>query len=60
MQYQWRPSLRAQGLVMYELLHSLDWVPPLRSEALTPLMRFFKYSAIREIHDPGSASGLQG
>ncbi|MGH8353295.1 MAG: phosphatase PAP2 family protein [Pseudomonas sp.] len=26
---------------MYELLHSLDWVLPLRSEALTPLMRFF-------------------
>ncbi|WAF86672.1 phosphatase PAP2 family protein [Metapseudomonas otitidis] len=26
---------------MNELLHSLDWVLPLRSDALTPLMRFF-------------------
>ncbi|MCY1201892.1 PAP2 superfamily protein [compost metagenome] len=26
---------------MNELLHSLDWVLPLRSEALTPVMRFF-------------------
>ena len=26
---------------MNELLHSLDWVLPLRSEGLTPLMRFF-------------------
>ncbi len=26
---------------MNELLHSLDWVLPMRSEGLTPLMRFF-------------------
>lgn len=26
---------------MFELLHSLDWVLPLRSDGLTPLMRFF-------------------
>ena len=26
---------------MNELLHSLDWVLPLRSDELTPLMRFF-------------------
>lgn len=26
---------------MNELLHSLDWVLPMRSDALTPLMRFF-------------------
>ena len=26
---------------MNELLHSLDWVLPLRSDQLTPLMRFF-------------------
>ena len=36
---------------MNELLHSLDWVLPLRSDQLTPLMRFFTLLGYE--HHPG-------